>query len=304
MTGGNPGRNSIRTLVPVLVGVLLGACALPRGHREGSVVFGVENLGPRAMLHGVEEGGLAHRAGLRNGDRVVRLNGNEVASRVDLRKISQSLSVGDKLEIEVHSPGQDEEETARREAVVTQADIGESANYIVYGYEKVGDKTKRRWLHLGLIAFGDWTGSLAQQGIRSQGVHVDVLPERVARGAALVAYMIPKAILVGLDRADVSTRFNMMLPTLFLGRNDENTFANALLFAGMWGKEGRVASLWPAAGLLQMGGNDGGLVYLTPFNSVGWGEETVSGVTLGGVASFGPMCRALLPLFSYVDPKG
>ena len=298
-------KTTTNAVVAGLAAVLLvtSGCRLPRGHREGYLVLGLRT-GYQMQIYQVEKDLLADRIGVKPADRLIGINGKPVNSEEDVRVVRESLAVGDRVEFTVVTQKDEKATTVTRKGAVTEADIGSSSNYLVYGYEKVGEKTLRRWLHLGVIAFGDWTGTMRERGVQSIGLHVDVLPERVARVTAIVACILPKAFLFGIDPSDgIAAMAHVTFPTLFLGRSNEGLVANLLLFTGMHTPEGPMWSLWPAAGLaLQKGGS--GVAYITPFNSAGWGDESLSGVTLGGVVKVGSQCVACLPLFSFVDPKG
>lgn len=297
----------VARFAPVFLALFLAGCGLPRGHRAGYVELGIE--GP--YVGRLEEGSLAARLGIKSGTQIATLNGTEIHSPADVERISDSLKLGDEVAIEIIKPGPSGMEREMLKGAVEESDIGRSSNYLVYGYEKIGDRTQRRWVHLGVITFGDWTGRFARMGLPPEAIQVDVLPEHVVRGAVAVAYLLPKSILLGIDQPDKMGMANAMMPTFVVGATDEadNEFAlaNASLFTRAQGHGANILSLWPVTGYLaESAGTERAseLVYLTPLNSFGWGKGDCKGTTLAGIAYMRPAIKGVLPVYSYVDPKG
>ena len=61
--------------------------------------------GDTTAVQEVVPGGPAYRAGLRRGDRVVRLGGSAVTTPAELRRAFQASKPGDKLPVEVRRGG-------------------------------------------------------------------------------------------------------------------------------------------------------------------------------------------------------
>lgn len=299
------------TYIALALLVLASGCGLPLGHREGYVDIGEKSMSN--SLHFSARGkGLLHRAGLGEKNawrRLKSVNGAEVRNKEGLEQALSSLALGDTVKFVAESNQYNSEKklfetvSTSGEAVVTESDLCESSNYLLWGYEKVGDQTRRRWLHLGGICFGDWIGNVAHED-RESKVNIDLPPLRGAQAIASFAFIAPKFVLLGTDDTDKYSVISWMMPSIFQGGLDDTSHGlNFLFFSKFQSGSQSHIGMWPAAGYVSTGKSH--KAYLTPFNIVGWGEDAKQrGFTLAGVLRNWPGYKTALPLYSYVSTGG
>lgn len=249
-------------------------CGLPMGYSQ-SMVFGTEgrydgHIGMEfdLKIFHLAEDSIAGNLGLKAGDKITKVNDVSFDDSFPFLDYLDAMNPGDDLRIEYLRDGREYECPPYK---LRDADFDVGRNYLVYGSHTKQGETVRRWLHLGVVALGDWTGEAELYDLRDP-IIVDVLPERALRTLATVLLAESKLLLIDYDLPDF-LYFNKLLglPTFcrYLSDDGKTAALNFSVATYINDSHVRAYSVYPLVAHMRFQEGGGYATYLTPFNVYG-----------------------------------
>ena len=297
-------RTILLSAAVALVAALVG-CSTPLGSRQ-SMSLGAQTAavtgaaGNGVIVSGeVAKDRLADRAGLKDGDRILEVNGRSVDSPETLESAMGNLKVADPVQFSVRRRGDGDAETQTLTLSATAAgpDVRATRNHLLYGSETQGGAKVRSWLHLGLVQFERRSRSpVSRRAVlptaidrELPGVSMDLIPEHLVRIGLGWMIRFPGWLLLGdFTQNPLQAKDRLALPTVTVAvRKGASLYNLSALFMRYKNDQVRGWELWPVFGRWRAYDCNG--AYLTPIFT--FGSKQVSFVPLYSIhsSSFAPL---------------